>query len=74
MQIGRLEKSLNMKFRFSEGVFTLKNYIERYGVGKYLATVGTRNGIKNNVPSLQLKDGCSIDIPKIVYDALEFSA
>lgn len=72
MQLGRLNKSLAEQYRFSEGVFTLREYIIKYGVGKRLATVGTKSGIKEGVPSLDIGDGRSIDIPKMVYNCLSF--
>jgi hypothetical protein len=71
MQKGRLEKSLLQKFRFSEGIYTLKDYIEKYAVDKYIATVATKTGTKQEL-SIKTKDGQGIDIPKIVYDALNF--
>lgn len=75
LNLGRLNKLLNKRYNFSEGIFTLEEYILKFGVGKKLCTVGLRNGnVKENVPSLILdKTGHSIDIPKMVYDNLFFT-
>lgn len=71
MQKGRLDKSLRQKFRFSEGIYTLKNYIEIYATDKYIATIATKTGTREQ-HSIKNKKGLGVDIPKIVYDALKF--
>ena len=74
LQKGRLNKCLNTKFSFEEGVYTLKGYILKFGKDKKMSNVLKRSGNIKKEYSLvtDLHRGITIEIPKIVYDNLQF--
>ena len=74
LEVGRLNKCLNTKFNFSEGIYTLSNYILKYGKGKKISNVMKRTGNVRREYSLitDLQREVTIEIPKIVYDNLIF--
>ena len=43
IELGRLKKTLDKQFRFSEGVFTLRQYIEKFAIGKRVSKGGIFN-------------------------------
>lgn len=43
LQVGRLEKSLNTKYNFSEGIYSLKEYILKFATGKGFSKGGVFN-------------------------------
>lgn len=72
LKLGRLNKALNVKYKFKEGVFTLKEYIFKYGKGKKISSVLKRTGNIVQEYSLISKRETFISIPKIVYECLHF--
>jgi hypothetical protein len=90
IELGRLEKQLNKKYRYSEGIMTQKEYILKYAIDKKIYKGGVFNrthynrldnegqikyeaNLKAKIDyDIVLKDGCSLSIPKIIYDCLEF--
>lgn len=79
---GKLDKCLAKQYRFSEGVMTLGEYLEKYPPVEKYESVQKYGKKKIHLEYKELdkpkvwyqvrkENGISVDIPKIVYDMLD---
>lgn len=68
IELGRLEKSLNKKYHYSEGIMTQKEYIEKFAIDKQIY----KGGLFNRIHFNRLNNDEQVAYEKRLKDKVEY--